>query len=96
MTDEQTDDDAESTVRCWLVERSFDQRNLVTLVYATPDGERYQQRELSAHALSQIDVTAAKAVPEGDLESVEDDDQRERYAAEVATMAEEHEPDEEL
>jgi len=100
MTDDATDGDgseeATDAVQCWLVERSFDQRNLVTLVYATPDGERYQQRELSAGALSQIDVTAAREIPADELEAVRDADTRARYADEVASVREQYEPDEEL
>jgi len=88
--------DATDAVQCWLVERSFDQRNLVTLVYATPDGERYQQRELSGNALSQIDVTAAREIPADELEDVRDADTRARYADEVASVREQYDPDEEL
>jgi len=100
MTDDVPDGegagDATDTVQCWLVERSFDQRNLVTLVYATPDGERYQQRELSGNALSQIDVTAAREIPADELEDVRDADTRARYADEVASVREQYDPDEEL
>ncbi|GAA0668321.1 hypothetical protein ACFQDG_19305 [Natronoarchaeum mannanilyticum] len=96
MTDDATDGDATDAVQCWLVERSFDQRNLVTLVYATPDGERYQQRELSGNALSQIDVTAAREIPADELEDVQDADTRARYADEVASVREQYDPDEEL
>ena len=93
MTDDDRDDDA---VRCWLVERTFDDRNLVTLVYATPDGERYHRRELSGNALSRVDVTAARTVPADGLEPVDDPDQRERYAAEAEAMAADHDPDDEI
>jgi len=100
MTDDAADGEdaggATDAVRCWLVERSFDQRNLVTLVYATPDGERYQQRELSGTALSQIDVTAAREIPADELEAVRDADTRARYADEVASVREQYDPDEEL
>lgn len=95
-TDGDGSGEATDAVQCWLVERSFDQRNLVTLVYATPDGERYQQRELSGNALSQIDVTAAREIPADELEEVGDADTRERYADEVATMREKYDPDDEL
>ncbi|MDZ7745336.1 MAG: hypothetical protein U5K28_01965 [Halobacteriales archaeon] len=33
-------------VQCWLVERSYGSRNLITLVYATPDGERQNRKEM--------------------------------------------------
>ncbi|ADD05649.1 uncharacterized protein Nmag_2080 [Natrialba magadii ATCC 43099] len=84
----------ESTVQCWLVEREFGTRNIVTLVYATPDGSRYQQRERSSTALQTgSQVTAATAVPESDLEPVEDEQTRERYATEVERVTDQYEPD---
>ncbi|WP_247003164.1 hypothetical protein [Halosolutus gelatinilyticus] len=83
-----------STVQCWLVERSFDQRNLVTLVYATPDGSRYQQRERSSTALrSGPTVTAGAEIPESELQPVTDEETRERYADEAERIAEQHAPD---
>jgi hypothetical protein len=82
------------SVRCWLVERSYDDRDIVTLVYATGDGGRYNQRELSATALSRTAVTAAREIDPEALRPVEDADRRERYAAEAARMADTHEPDE--
>ncbi|OIB55732.1 hypothetical protein [Natrialba sp. SSL1] len=84
----------EATVQCWLVEREFGTRNIVTLVYATPDGSRYQQRERSSTALQTGSaVTAATAVPESDLEPVEDEQTRERYATEVERVTDQYEPD---
>ena len=80
-------------VRLWLVERDYDDRNLVTLVYATPDGERYHQREQSAHLLSQGDgVTAATDADPNDLATV-DESTRKRYAREAERMRERHDPD---
>ncbi|MFC6716195.1 hypothetical protein ACFQGT_08200 [Natrialbaceae archaeon GCM10025810] len=88
-------EESDATVRCWLVERDVDQRNLVTLVYATPDGTRYQQRERSPNALRQgVGVTAAVEVDEDDLEPVTDEETRERYAAEVDRTAAQYDPDE--
>ncbi|QSX00523.1 hypothetical protein [Haloterrigena alkaliphila] len=85
---------SDSTVRCWLVERDFDSRNIVTLVYATPDGSRYQQRERSSTALrSGPDVTAAVEVDEDELEPVTDEETRERYATEAERTAEQYDPD---
>ena len=34
-------DMSDDSVRCWLVDRQSRDENLVTLVYATPDRERY-------------------------------------------------------
>ncbi|WP_121744235.1 hypothetical protein [Natronorubrum halophilum] len=85
---------SESTVRCWLVERTFDDRNLVTIIYATPDGSRYHQRERSSTSLQTgSPVTAATAVPEAELEPVTDEETRERYASEVDRTAERYDPD---
>jgi len=81
-------------VRCWLVERSYDDRDVVTLVYATPDGARYHQRELSATALSRTAVTAAREIPAEELRAVGDEPTRERYAAEAERMAGSHDPEE--
>jgi len=83
----------DSGVRLWLVERSYDDRNLLCLVYATPDGERALRRELSAAALDRAAVTAARTADPADLRPVEDAADRERYAAEAARMADRHAPD---
>lgn len=88
-----SDDGDADTVQVWLVERDYDDRNLVTLVYATPDGERYQRHERSAHLLSNQGVTAATDADPGDLEPVDDDGTCERYAEEVARVRERHDPD---
>jgi hypothetical protein len=88
-----TDDDA--TVRTWLVERSYDDRGLVSLTYATPDGERHQRREVSMNVLRRSPATAARDVDAVDLEPVPEGD-RERYAAEAARVQENHDPDDEI
>lgn len=89
-----TDSEKEG-VRCWLVERTVDDRDLVTTVYATLDGDRAYRRERSAAAMGAgNEVTAGKRVPESELETVEDDDRRERYAEEAARVAADHTPDE--
>lgn len=77
------------------VERDYDDRGLVSLVYATPDGERALRRELSARMLQRNPTTAARDVPDADLEPVADAD-RERYRREAARMRENHDPDEEI
>lgn len=84
-------------VQCWLVERSYSDRDLVTLVYATPDGSRAVTKEIPMTAISHgnIDVTAAKDVDESDLEPV-DDETRERYREEGERMRDDHAPDDEL
>lgn len=100
MTDADADTDADTdgeTVRAWLVERSYDDRNLITLVYATPDGGRVLRKEQSATVMHQRgrEVTAAVDVTPDALTAVDPED-RERYAAEVERMRARHEPDEEV
>ena len=89
--------DARATIRTWLVERSYDDRNLITLVYATPDGERAVRKERSATVMHQqgSQVTAAIDVDATRLSPV-DGATRERYAAEATRMREQHEPDDEV
>ena len=78
-------------MECWLVERTFDDKGLVRLVYATPDGSRAMLRERSAAHLE--GVTAATEIDGENLEPVEDPDRRERYAQETTRMADRHDPD---
>ncbi|MEF8842119.1 MAG: hypothetical protein V5A62_10915 [Haloarculaceae archaeon] len=92
MTDENDDP---RTVCVWLVERDYDDRGLVSLVYATPDGERAIRRELSAQMLQRNPTTAGRSVPTADLEPVPEDD-RERYRREAARVRENHDPDAEI
>ena len=89
------DEDQADDVRIWLVERTYTDRDLVVTVYATPDGERYLQQERAASIVRRGDseVTAATDVSPERLERVEDDETRERYAAEAARMADDHDPD---
>ncbi|MFC6942295.1 hypothetical protein ACFQE8_20340 [Salinirubellus sp. GCM10025818] len=84
------------TVRCWLVERGYDNRDLIILKYATPEGDRLFRRELAAQAMDSVTVTAAKDVSPDDLEPVDDPETRERYANEVERVTGEHDPDDEI
>jgi len=81
-------------VRCWLVERDVFDEDLVTLVYATPDGERATTLQWSANMVARKGVTAARDVDPADLDPVDGADRRERYAGEAARMADRHDPDE--
>lgn len=84
----------DDTIRCWLVERTYSDRNLITLVYATPEGDRYLRKEKSMAALrSSGDITAAIDVAADRLESVTDADTRDRYRTEVSRLAADHDPD---
>ena len=87
--------DASDSVRVWLVERDYDDRGVITLVYATTDGDRAHYRGQSATVMRQkgADVTAAVDVGDDDLEPIDDEETRERYAAEASRMADRHDPD---
>jgi len=89
--------DSNKKVRVWLVERTYsdDEQNLVILVYATPDGERYMRKERALTSFDdKRDTTAAIDADPDNLGRVENDETRERYADEARRMAEEHEADE--
>jgi len=85
-----------SETRCWLVEREYGTKGLVTLVYATPDGERQKTSQRSSAMLRNAAVTAAVDVPDEDLEPVRDDAERERYAREAERMRERYDPGDEV
>ena len=90
-----TDVDA---VRCWLVERTYTDRGLVDMTYATPDGSRAHRRQVSTAVMRQrgAGTTAAVEVDPAELEPVDDADTRERYAAEAERMRSDHAPDDEV
>jgi hypothetical protein len=84
------------TVRVWLVERTYsdDEQNIIILVYATPDGERYYRKERALVSFSDSrDTTAAVDVSPESLGTVDDADIRARYAAEVERLRGTHAPD---
>jgi hypothetical protein len=67
-----------NSVRVWLVERSYsdDKPNLINLVYATTDGERYLQKERALtgfHAADAEETTAALDVDPDDLRTVDEE-----------------------
>lgn len=84
------------TVRLWLVERSYDDRDLIRLVYATPEGDRALRKEQAAQVMHQrgTTVTAAVDADPDALERVTDDERRAYYAEEASRMAAERDPDE--
>ncbi|WP_210424951.1 hypothetical protein [Halorussus halobius] len=87
------DSDAEGR-RLWLVERTYTDKGLVSLVYATPDGAYAVQRQRSTNMLRRGGgVTAATTVDGGSLDPVEDERTREQYADEAERMADRHDPD---
>lgn len=91
-------DDADgATVRVWLVERTYsdDEQNLIILVYATPDGERYlrKERAITSFTGDRRDTEAALDVDPERLAAVDDVATRERYEREAGRMMERHGPD---
>ncbi|QLG62546.1 hypothetical protein [Halorarum salinum] len=82
--------------RVWLVERTYgdDELNLVILVYATPDGERYLRKE---RALTSFDderpTPVSMLVAPEELGEVGDAAESERYAAEADRMRSNHDPE---
>jgi hypothetical protein len=96
-TDVDTDtvESSEGT-RVWLVERTYsdDEQNIIILVYATPDGERYYRKERALVSFSdRRDTTAAVDVQPDSLGRVDDVETRERYAAEARRVRERYDPD---
>ena len=87
---------SDDSVRCWLVDRQSRDENLVTLVYATPDGERQVTKQLSFQLLSRKPTTAAIDVEPDRLEATPAADERDRYATQAQSMAEQHDPDDEV
>ncbi|MFB6123243.1 MAG: hypothetical protein ABEJ78_07270 [Haloferacaceae archaeon] len=83
------------TERLWLVERDYNDKGLIELVYATTDGDRVRRRARAPAALQRrgAAVTAAIDVDADTLEPVDDPDLRDRYASEATRMAEGHDPD---
>jgi hypothetical protein len=85
-------------MRLWLVERSFDTRNTVTISYASTDGEHVYRMQATLDRLGRNPATAAVDRDSDDdrVEPVTDADRREQYAAEARRMAADHEPDDEV
>ncbi|GAA0649988.1 hypothetical protein [Salarchaeum japonicum] len=79
-----------SETRVWLVYREYTDKGLLSLVYATPDGERVLHKERSLHA---AEPTAATTVDDDTLEPVTDAERREQYQKEVGRMMERHDPE---
>ena len=91
-----TDEGDGDPLRVWLVERTYsdDEQNIIILIYATTDGKRYHRKEraLTSFGDDRPTTAAVEASPD-DLGTVEDEETRERYAAEASRVANEHRPD---
>ena len=99
MSDSHSGSDAgDDAVRCWLVERTYTDRGLIDLVYATPAGDRVRRKQISATIVRQrgTEATAATTVAAADLDPVDDAETRERYRTEVERVRGQYDPDEEL
>ncbi|MFC6731258.1 MULTISPECIES: hypothetical protein [unclassified Haladaptatus] len=88
--------DTDDSLRLWLVHRTYDDKGLISLVYATEDGARYLPKERSTAALGRIPTTAAISADPANVYDVADEETRERYEKEAARMAERHDPDDEV
>jgi hypothetical protein len=88
---------AATTERVWMVSRTFsaDSPHILVIVYATPDGERYLQKERAYNRFggNAPEVTAAIEADPEELAPVDDDETRERYRNEAERMRERHDPD---
>lgn len=82
-------------MQCWLVEREYDDKGLIRLVYATPDGTRRSIQERSVNMLRD-GVPAAQDVAADRLDPVDDPTTRERYATEAGRMTDRHHPDDRI
>ena len=81
---------SDETVRAWLVYRDYNDKGLYILEYATTDGQRVLRQHKAPVAIDE--VTAAVEADPDKLESVDDEETRERYADEATRMAENHDP----
>jgi len=79
------------TERVWLVFREYTDKGLLSLTYATEDGEHVFEKQRSMNA---GDPTAATDADRADLEPVEDPEDVERYRDEAQRMRDRHDPDE--
>ncbi len=95
--DSKAADSSDDRVRVWLVERTYsdDELNIVILVYATEDGERYHRREraLTSFTGATRETKASLLVPRNSLGTVDDPETRAQYAAEASRVAAKHDPD---
>ena len=87
------------SVRVWLVERTYsdDEQNIVILVYATPDGERYLRKERALTSFGDDrPTTAALDVAPERLGRTENAETRQRYADEATRVADDRDPDDQV
>lgn len=78
------------TERVWLVFREYTDKGLLSLTYATPDGEHVHHKQRSMNA---GDPTAAIDVDTDELDAVDDPEDVRRYGDEATRMRDEHDLD---
>jgi hypothetical protein len=81
------------TVECWLVERTYDDKGLIRLVYAPPDGSGQFITERAA--ATGADATAGIEIDPEKLDPI-DEENAARYTSEAARMASRYDPDESI
>lgn len=81
------------TERVWLVFREYTDKGMLSLVYATVDGERTFTKQRAMHA---GDPTAALEVDPDDLDPVEDSQNRASYTQEAKRMRNRHDPEDQV
>lgn len=81
------------TERVWLVFREYTDKGMLSLVYATVDGERKLTKQRAMHA---GDPTAAIEADPEDLEPVEAAQDRASYTQEAKRMRNRHDPDDQV
>lgn len=97
--DPSDEDRSDDERRVWLVERTYsdDEQNLIILTYATPDGRRDFRKERALTSFGDArDTHVSLTVDPSNLGTVEDEETRERYAAEVERMRADHDPADEI
>lgn len=78
------------TERVWLVFREYTDKGMLTLVYATVDGEHKLTKQRAMHA---GDPRAAIDADSADLDPVEDPQDRASYTQEAKRMRNRHDPE---
>ena len=78
----------DETTQLWLVERTYNDKGLISLVYATTDGDAVRRIERAPIAVERSGgVTAAVDADPVALAPVEEASLQERYAMEARRMA---------
>jgi hypothetical protein len=94
-SDETSEEGETETIRVWMVERGYTNRDLITLVYATPDGKRALHNERAAATMGRgSGVSAARDVDSERLSPVTEEETVERYRQEAKRTIEGYDPDE--